>query len=151
MSKYGELQDLLDAVEHEPGWRVEGTKNGYRLYPANHEIPVIHVAYHPERRGLDNLKAQLRNAGFTPFLRKPKRTADVPTAPIQLNGATNGAAPVAPSPPPAPPPRDLIREARCHIQQALEALSSLDSVLGEISGEHEAFAKVKQLFQTMLK
>lgn len=148
-----QFHDLLDEVENQPGWRVEDTKNGWRIYPADPAKALVHTHGSGDWRAFENFKSDLRRAGYPPLQRKPKDPTMPPTRVVHVTSDTAPAAPSAPPPPvaAAPPPRDLVREARAKIQQALEVFAELDGLLGEIAGEHEAVAKVKQLFQTMLK
>jgi hypothetical protein len=144
VKRAGDVVDLIDLVEAEPGWRVVETAEGWRIYPADKEHGVIHVR---DFRELDVTRTQLRRAGFRPLLKLNEVKRLMPATAVKEPPAP----PVALAPPPPPPPRDLIAEARGKINEAIEALSGLDTILGEIASEQESFAKVKQLLQSMLK
>lgn len=135
---------LLDQIQNEPGWRVVDSGDGWRIFPPDKDHAVITLKHWRE---IDYTKSALRRAGFRPLLKlkeapmaaQPKEPAPVPVLLPQAGAA------------PPPPPRDLIAEARQHINAAVEALSALDGVLGEIQHEREAIAQIKSLFQTMMK
>jgi len=152
MSASRQVTELLDMVEAEPGWRVTRTGVGWQIFPPDRTIPPIHVR---DYRELDVTRTSLRRAGFAPLLRKQslRSNQDMPVA----NG--KAAAPIiaAPSllPPievaPAPGPRNLIREARAKIQDALDALGAIDELLGQIEGEREKLQQLKDLLASALK
>lgn len=143
----GEVMDLIDMVEKEPGWRISETADGWRIYPEDRRHGVIHVR---DFRELDVTRTQLRRAGFKPLLKLKEVKRLMPAAAIKETLATAAAAAPAPAPTP-PPPRDLIAECRRKLNDAIDALSGAESILGEIAAEQESFAKVKLLLQSMLK
>lgn len=149
MSRSAIVLDLIEQVEQEPNWRVVQTTGGWRIYPPDKEHAVIHVR---DFRELDFIKTALRRAGFKPLLTlKEQRTMvaavkNPPPATPTHHGLLTAMA--APTP---PPPRDLIAEARERINEAVAALSALETILGEIAGERVAILQVKQLFQTIMK
>lgn len=140
------IADLVDLIEREPGWRVEDTSNGWRIYPPDKAFGVIHLR---DFREIEFTMSALRRAGFKPLL----KLKEIPMKRATAEECAPVATPPAPVPAaaPPPPPRDLIAEARAHINAAVESLSALDGVLGEIQHEREAFSQIKSLFQTMLK
>lgn len=143
MSVHREVIDLIDLVEAEPGWRVTRTTKGWQILAPDQSIAPIHLR---DFRELDVTRTSLRRAGFAPLLRKKslRSNEDMPVA----NGK---AADVPPPPVAAPLARNLVREARSQIQVALDALSSIDQLLGEIEGEREQIQRLKEMFASVLK
>lgn len=144
MTTRGQVLDLIEMVEREPGWRVVHTANGWRIYPADHTHAVIHIR---DFRQIDFTKTALRRAGFKPLLSlKEQKVMAINRQEIPATAQV-----VAMAPPPPPPPRDVIAEMRTAINGAVEALGTLDGLLSELQGERAAFLQAKQLFQTMFK
>lgn len=152
------VQSLIDLVQREPGWRIDDTSNGWRIYPPDLSKGVIHLR---DFREIDYCKTALRRAGFKPLLKvrefpkdepMQKHNGDnsgkaMPTA-IQILDERAAAASAAAA---AAQPRDLIAEARVYITTAVEALAALDDVLGVIQRERGAIDQIKTLFQAMMK
>lgn len=146
-----EIADIVDMVEEEPGWRVEGTRRGWQIYPPDKSLPIIQASsFSTDLHAAENLRAQLRRANFAPLLRTRKPIVIRSTDSMPL---TNGKATDAPTPPAVavPVPRNLIREARAKIQDALDALGAIDSLLGEIEGDQLQMQRFKELVAAMLK
>jgi hypothetical protein len=58
-----EIEELLDQVARLPGWRVDNTSKGWRIYPpAGTPMSAPHGP-HNTWRTLKNLRAKLRRAG----------------------------------------------------------------------------------------
>ena len=155
-----DFRELLEEIEEQPGWRVEDTKNGWRIYPADHSIPVIQargLRDGGDFRAMDNLRAHLRRAGYPPLLRQPKEAPHMPAkTPATATPATVATLHLQPAPPPVATPatpatRNLIAEARGHISNIMESLSALDGVLTEIVADQESMLKLKLMLQSMLK
>lgn len=150
MSWASDWSDLIDQIESEKGWRVIANGSGrWIVYPPDKTLAVIHITSGREPAALDNVKSRLRRAGFMPLLRQQSTRA------IQVIQQANSKAAVPSNATTKQAtkdePRNLIAEARGHINRAVDALSALDGVLGEIGGEQEAMAKIKQLFQAVMK
>lgn len=147
-----EIQEIVDMVEAEPGWRAEGTRLGWQIFPPDKSLPIIQVSSRAtDLHAAENVRAQLRRANFAPLLRTRKPTITVRSEDMP---ATNGkAAEIAPPPMPMAEPavRNLVREAREHIQTALDALGAIDALLGEIEGERLQIQRLKEMFASVLK
>ncbi len=141
-----DIEDIVDLVEQEVGWRVAQTSHGWRIFPPDKSLEVIQVSYSGDLHAAENLRARLRRANFAPLLRTKKPLPSTRVEPMPTT-----AAPPATKTPPAVEPRNLIREARSKIQDALEALSSIDTLLGEIDGERDQVQRFKELVASMLK
>jgi hypothetical protein len=149
MSWTSNWTDLIDQIESEKGWRViENGSFRWIVYPPDKAMAVIHVSASRDAWALDNTRARLRRAGFMPLLRQ--QSARSIQVAHQLNNSKAQETP-APKQAAKEEPRDLIAEARVQIDRAVDALSALGALLTEISGEQEAMAKIKQLFQQVMK
>lgn len=146
MKGRGLVMDLIEKVEAEPGWRVVDTANGWRIYPPDPLHSVIHIR---DFRELDFCKTALRRAGFKPLmtLKEQKQMALANKAAPVLVASNTLPAPAADPPP--PPPTDLVAEARRALNDAIEALSRLDAVLGQIEVERSAVVQLRQLLQVL--
>lgn len=138
MSWLSDFQDLVDLVEEQPGWRVTSKGRGvWSIYPPDQSAEIIHCNASADVRSLDNFKARLRRAGFPPLMRTKNVPKELP--------------PDKPAPSPAPAHRDLIAEARGHISGAIDCLSKLEGVLGEMAVERADVLQIKELFQRLGK
>ncbi len=141
-----DIEDIVDLVEQEPGWRVLQTSHGWRIFPPDKALEIIQVSYSSDLHAAENLRARLRRANFAPLLRVPKKA----------NGSTDhmpatAASPVTAPKAATPEPRNLIREARTKIQSALDALAAIDTLLGELDTEREQVQKFKELAASLFR
>src|SRR5688572_19375994 len=116
MGQYSDFEDLMDSVRSESNWVVvDGHGNGaFKIIPPDRSKEVIHVKRCTDATQMDNIRCRLRRAGFPPLIRN-KTTRQEQVTTVTLNGKAA---------PQASVPRDLVGEARGHINQALEALSA---------------------------